>query len=110
MAFFSGKTQNEPVVVVRDSQEVLIHLRQALESAGPAERSGLERAVGIAEATAALTDEQVRKDWVRGILKAAGADAGRDLEGAVKSLRQAVPSLTLTAAYQLVKDVVDDAA
>lgn len=107
---FSNKAQKEPVVVVRDSQEALTRLRQALESAGPAERPGLERAVDIAEATAALADEQVRRSWVRGILKAAGADAERDLVGAVKSLRQAVPSLTLTAAYQLVKDDANHAA
>ncbi|KIZ19205.1 hypothetical protein [Streptomyces natalensis] len=108
--FSSGKAQQEPVVVVRDSREVLARLRQALESADPAERSGMERALEIAEATAALADEQVRRAWVRGILEAAGANVERDLEAAVKSLRQAVPSLSLTAAYQLVKDVADHAA
>ncbi|MCE4948937.1 hypothetical protein ACFCXR_31110 [Streptomyces noursei] len=108
--FFSGRAHKESVVVVRDSQEVLICLCQALESAGPLEYSGLERAVDIAEATAALADEQVRRGWVRGVLKAAGADAEQDLGGAVKSLRQAVPSLTLMAAYQLVKDVAHHTA
>ncbi|RSO20591.1 hypothetical protein DMH15_35855 [Streptomyces sp. WAC 06725] len=75
MVFLPGKAQKKPMITVRDSQEILVRLRQALESAGPAERSGLEHATDIAEATAALANEQVRKGWVRGILKAAGADA-----------------------------------
>ncbi len=108
--FFSGKAKQDPVVVVRDSREVLARLRRALESADPAERSGLERAVDIAEETATQADELVRRAWVRDILDVAGADVERDLETAVKSLRKAVPSLSLTAAYQMVKDVADHPA
>ncbi|SDS66935.1 hypothetical protein SAMN05216371_0379 [Streptomyces sp. TLI_053] len=101
--FKSGKAQEEPVIVVRDSRQVEADLRRALETAEAGERAGLERALRIVMETVSAPDAGVRRRWVREVLHASGADV-RDQVGAVKALRTARPGLSLAAAYQLVRE------
>ena len=105
-----GKGQDESVFIIRDSRNVEAALRQALETADAHERAGLQRALTVVEQTVGLPDAQVRRRWVRDMLERAGVDAASDSVSAVKVLRQAVPGLSLAAAYQLVKDVVESPA
>jgi DNA-binding phage protein len=105
-----GKNQNESVFIIRDSRSVEDALRQALETADADERAGLQRALTVVEQTVGLPDVQVRRRWVRDILNRTGVDAASDSVNAVKVLRQAVPGLSLAAAYQLVKDVAENPA
>ncbi|WP_370466602.1 hypothetical protein [Streptacidiphilus sp. PB12-B1b] len=108
--FGRSASQEEPVVVIRDTAQVTAALRSALETADAGERAGLERALRIAEQTSALSDAQVRRSWVRDILDRAGADPVADDAQAVKALRTVAPGLSLTAAYQLVKDAAENPA
>lgn len=105
-----GKGQEEPVVVIRDSRSVEAALRQALDTADDGERAGLQRALTVVEQTTGLPDAQVRRRWARDILHREGVDAAADGVNAVKTLRQTVPGLSLTAACQLVKDVTENPA
>ncbi|MGF1431683.1 hypothetical protein [Kitasatospora sp. LaBMicrA B282] len=105
--FRSTKTPVEPVLVIRESPELAVALRQALEGAGDGERAGLARALTLVEDAAARPDREVRRRWVHRIL-AAGGHAVHDDVAAVKALRQAAPSLTLTAAYQLVREATEE--
>lgn len=104
--FWSGKTQAEPVVVIRDSGQVESDLRRALEKAEPGERAGLEKALRIVAETSSIPEDQVRRRWVRQILRVAGLDARYSVE-AVKALRTAKPDLSLMAAVQLVKEAAE---
>ncbi|MFJ8433977.1 hypothetical protein ACIQ9P_22015 [Kitasatospora sp. NPDC094019] len=101
--FKSNKTQEEPVIVVRDSRQVEADLRQALETAEAGERAGLEKALRIVTETASAPDSAVRGRWVREVLHASGTDI-REQVAAVKALRTVRPGLSLTAAYQLVRE------
>ncbi|MET7703422.1 hypothetical protein [Streptomyces sp. NPDC005485] len=107
MAALSGLNKKHNVVlVIRDTDTVAIALRQALAEASPEERPGLERAVAVAESTAAATETQLRARWVHSRLAATGFNGDIASIAAVKALRQAEPKLSLLAAVQLQKEAV----
>ncbi|MFD9819631.1 hypothetical protein [Streptomyces violascens] len=93
------------VLVLRDADDIVRALREALEGAGEAERPGLEAAVEMAERAAAVPDRELRARWVREQRASVGYQ-GPDDESvhAVKALRQAQPGLSLLSAVQLTKD------
>ncbi|GGU10369.1 hypothetical protein [Streptomyces violascens] len=93
------------VLVLRDANHIAQELREALTSAGEAERPGLEAALRIAERAAAVPDRELRARWVREQRASVGY-TGPDDESvhAVKALRQAQPGLGLRSAVQLTKD------
>lgn len=96
----------DATVVLRDADVITAALRQALADASPTERVGLERAVAIAESTAAARGSEVRARWVRSRLAAVGFTGDVASVAAVKALRQAEPGLSLVAAVQLQKETV----
>lgn len=77
-------------------------LRQALASADERERPGLEAALRLVEG---YTPEELRRRWVAGILAETAVDPKTDTVNAVRDLRRAVPSLSLTDAVTLVKEL-----
>ncbi|MET9519397.1 hypothetical protein [Streptomyces sp. NPDC002994] len=91
-----------PVIVLRDGPTILKAVQEMLASAAPGERAGLERAAEIVEAQCARTEDDVLKQWVRGVLADAGVDAGTNHAEAVAALRNVVPDLALTTANDLV--------
>ncbi|MET9161268.1 hypothetical protein OH540_08215 [Streptomyces sp. BPPL-273] len=102
--FGRGKTPELNVLVLRDADVVAHGIRQALATATPEERPGLEAAVAVAERAAAASDAELRARWVRERLAEAGHEGPVDSVGAVKTLREAAPGLSLLAAVQLTKD------
>lgn len=96
----------DATLVLRDADVIAAVLRQALADAPPEERAGLERAVAIAESTAAATEAEVRARWVRSRLAAVGFTGDVASVAAVKALRQAEPGLSLVAAVHLQKEAV----
>lgn len=104
--FGAGKRETA-VVVVRDSQEILTALEQALETASEEERPGLERAVAVATEAAETVvgnEARMRVRWTRRRLEAVGFDGPLDSVRAVKALREAEPSLSLRSAVELTRE------
>ncbi|MFC8275212.1 hypothetical protein ACFUJR_22245 [Streptomyces sp. NPDC057271] len=93
-----------PVIVLRESADILASVREALTTAGPHEQAGLQRAVDIIEAQCARTEDEVVSQWVRRVLSDAGVGADGNHTAAVAALRQAVPDLALTTANRLVTE------
>ncbi|GAA2241699.1 hypothetical protein GCM10010145_04700 [Streptomyces ruber] len=91
------------VLVLRDTEALVKTLRQALAEADETERPGLERAVALAERTAAAHDDELRARWVHERLAAAGYEGAPDSVRAIKVLRRAEPELSLRAAVHLTK-------
>ncbi|MFE1574721.1 hypothetical protein [Streptomyces fradiae] len=91
-----------PVIVVRESAELVAIIQEALANAAPAERAGLQQALDLVEAQRARTEDEVVSQWVRGVLADAGIGTGGDHAEAVAALRKAVPDLALTTANDLV--------
>ncbi|MGW7545291.1 hypothetical protein ACWGKQ_29910 [Streptomyces sp. NPDC054770] len=98
--------KNTFVLAIRDAHVVAADLRQALATASPEERPGLERAAALVESTASATDTQLRARWVRSRLAAVGFAGDIGSVAAVKALRQAEPTLSLLAAVQLQREAV----
>ncbi|ROV64775.1 hypothetical protein [Streptomyces globisporus] len=98
------KPQPLAVLVIRDAPDVVAGLRRALETAPDAERPGLERALALAEESAARPDAELRGRWVRRRLDAAGHEGPADSVEAIKILRQAEPGLTLLQAVTYAKE------
>ncbi|KOV63790.1 hypothetical protein ADL00_22865 [Streptomyces sp. AS58] len=98
------------ILFVRDADAAVADLRQALAEAGPEERPGLERAVGIAERAARASDADLRARWVRERLAAVGYEGPVDSVKAIKHLREAAPGLGLLEAVQLAKSAAQGAA
>lgn len=94
------------VLVIRDADVVAAALRQAVAGASDGERAGLERAVALVEAHAAVGEAQLRARWVRSRLDAVGFTGDVASVAAVKALRKAEPKLSLLAAVQLQKEAV----
>ncbi|MFI7386335.1 hypothetical protein [Streptomyces sp. NPDC049813] len=94
------------VLVLRDTDRVAEALRSALRSASDAERPGLERAAALVAEAAARDDAELRGDWVRARLAAAGHEGPADSVQAIKILRQSEPGLSLLTAVRLAKDAV----
>lgn len=99
-----GKREQTQVVVVRDSQAVAEAVREALASAGPEERPGLERAAALLAERTARPDAEVRGEWARAVVTAAGFDPRTQELHAIRALRRAEPGLGLAAAVQLVRE------
>ncbi|MEV1046981.1 hypothetical protein [Streptomyces sp. NPDC049916] len=104
------KPQPLAVLVIRDAPDVVTALRSALESAAEAERPGLERALVLAEEAAARPDGELRGDWVRQRLAAAGHEGPADSVEAIKVLRQAEPGLSLLQAVTYAKEAAGKGA
>ncbi|MEV5978200.1 hypothetical protein [Streptomyces sp. NPDC052114] len=100
---FGGKRELM-VITLRDADTVADELREALATADPAERPGLERALEVVARTAATPDAEVRGRWALRQLAAAGHTGPADSVHAVKALRQAEPGLSLVTAVQLSKE------
>ncbi|MCF3171228.1 MULTISPECIES: hypothetical protein [Streptomyces] len=98
------KPQPLAVLVVRDAPDVVADLRRALETAGEAERPGLERALALAERSAARPDAELRCRWVRQRLDSSGYTGPADSVEAIKNLRQAEPGLSLLQAATYAKE------
>lgn len=98
------KPQPLAVLVLRDAPDVVAGLRRALETATDSERPGLERALALAEGTAARPDAELRGRWVRQRLTAAGHEGPADSVEAIKILRRAEPGLTLLQAVTYAKE------
>ncbi|MFF4157448.1 hypothetical protein [Streptomyces sp. NPDC001678] len=97
------------VVVLRDSQALADAVREALETASDAERPGLERAAGLIALHAARPEREIRAEWARGILEAAGVDPREQEVHAVRALRRAERGLSLKAAVLLVREAAEAA-
>jgi hypothetical protein len=79
-------------------------VQQALDSAGEAERPGLEEALKIVERAASAPEGELRACWVRRRLASAGYNGPHDNSvKAVRALRKAEPHLSLYATVQLTK-------
>ncbi|WP_030694543.1 hypothetical protein [Streptomyces globisporus] len=104
--FLSWDKKTDAVLVVREADTIAAGLRDALTEAAPDERPGLERALALAEAAAAVSNAERRAEWVRGRLSEVGFTGDIASIAAVKALRQAEPKLSLLAAVQLQKDAV----
>lgn len=104
--FPSWDKKTDAVLVVREADTIADALRDALAEAAPDERPGLERALALAEAAAAVPDAARRAEWVRARFAAVGFTGDVASIAAVKALRQAEPKLSLLAAAQLQKDAV----
>ncbi|WP_329220237.1 hypothetical protein OG352_26350 [Streptomyces sp. NBC_01485] len=94
------------VLVIRDADVIATALREVLAEASDGERAGLERAVALVEARVAVGEAQLRADWVRARLAAAGFTGDVASIAAVRALRKAEPTLSLLAAALLQKDAV----
>ncbi|MFJ8820206.1 hypothetical protein ACIREE_00325 [Streptomyces sp. NPDC102467] len=97
------------VLVLRDSNRLADAVEAALQAASDAERPGLERAAALIAEAAARSEAELRGDWVRARLAAAGHEGPADSVQAIKLLRQAEPGLSLYAAVRLAKDAVETA-
>ncbi|MGW1128903.1 hypothetical protein [Streptomyces sp. NPDC002526] len=97
------------VIVVRDAEAVAAVLREELGRASDADRSGLERALALAEAQAGVPDAELRGRWAARRIAAGGYDGPLDAVAAVKALRQAEPGLSLRQAVQLSREAAAEA-
>ena len=102
--FGRGKTPELNVLVLRDADVVAHGIRQALATATPEERPGLEAAAAVVERAGAASDAELRARWVHERLAAVGHEGPVDSVRAVKTLREAAPGLSLLSAVQLTKD------
>ncbi|MFE7674374.1 hypothetical protein ACFU5N_19395 [Streptomyces albidoflavus] len=87
---------------VQDSDTVLAALEQALAEAPEAERPGLERALTVARA-ARRTEPELRDHWLTTRLTAVSFTGDRNSVAAVRALRKAEPTLSLTEAVALLR-------
>ncbi|OWA06683.1 hypothetical protein B9W68_19800 [Streptomyces sp. CS227] len=87
---------------VQDSDEVLAALGQALADAPEDERPGLQRALAVARA-ARLDEDTLRTRWLDGRLASVAFTGDRDSVAAVRALRKAEPTLSLTEAVALLR-------
>ncbi|WP_212764307.1 hypothetical protein [Streptomyces sp. I05A-00742] len=92
------------VVVLRDSQAIAEAVHEALASAAPEDRPGLERAAGLIAARAARPEHEIRAEWARGVVTAAGYDPRTQELHAIRALRRAEPGLSLKTAVALVRE------
>lgn len=104
MTLFGQKKQEFAVLVVRDADEVAEAVDRALETAGPEERPGLERAAALLAAAQDATDGELRGSWARRQITEAGVEGPADSVRAVKALREAEPGLSLLQAVRLSKE------
>ncbi|MFH8985311.1 hypothetical protein [Streptomyces varsoviensis] len=102
MAF--GKRQEPAVIVVRDTDTITTALHQALGTASPEERPGLERALAVATEVANTPDAELRARWVHDRLASTGYAGPADSVAAIKALRQAETGLSLLQAVTLTKE------
>ncbi|MEY6566331.1 hypothetical protein AB8B12_15610 [Streptomyces sp. PGLac3x] len=87
---------------VQDSDEVLAALEHALADAPETERPGLERALAVAHA-ARLDEDTLRTRWLDARLSSVAFTGDRDSVAAVRALRKAEPTLSLTEAVSLLR-------
>ncbi|MGW7353982.1 hypothetical protein [Streptomyces sp. NPDC054784] len=106
---FEAVRRPMPFVVLREAGTIGDTVREALASASPEERPGLERAAELIAAQERLTDEQLQSRWVRGVLADAGITPESGHVESVKALREAVPGgIRLTDANRLVLAATQD--
>ncbi|MFD5894197.1 MULTISPECIES: hypothetical protein [unclassified Streptomyces] len=101
MKLFGQDKEEFTVLVVREADEVAEAVDQALRTAGPEERPGLERAAALLAAARTATDGELRGNWARRKIAEAGVKGRADSVGAVKALREAEPGLSLLQAVRL---------
>ncbi|TXL90224.1 hypothetical protein [Streptomyces sp. IB2014 016-6] len=101
MKLFGQDKEEFTVLVVREADEVAEAVDQALKTAGPEERPGLERAAALLAAAREATDGELRGNWVRRKMAEAGVKGRADSVRAVKALREAEPGLSLLQAVRL---------
>ncbi|MBH1933724.1 hypothetical protein I5Q34_05345 [Streptomyces sp. AV19] len=99
-----GARARAEVVVLRDSQAVAEAVREALAGASAEERPGLERAAALIAERAGRPDAEVRGEWARAVVTAAGFDPRTQELQAIRALRKAEPGLGLATAVQLVRE------
>ncbi|MEV6399733.1 hypothetical protein AB0M39_33950 [Streptomyces sp. NPDC051907] len=92
------------VLVLRDADGIADAVRAALSTASPEERPGLERAAAIIAEASARTDAEIRGQWVRDRLDAAGIEGPADSIPAIKALREAERQLSLATAVRLAQE------
>ncbi|MFG3313534.1 hypothetical protein ACGF0C_16385 [Streptomyces albidoflavus] len=93
---------------VQDSDEVLAALERALADAPESERPGLRRALAVARA-ARLDEDTLRTRWLDARLASVAFTGDRDSVAAVRALRKAEPTLSLTEAVSLLRPPKPDA-
>ncbi len=103
----SKKKSEHEVLILHDADEIKTAVQRALETAGPQERPGLERAISVIEEQCALTDSDVRKRWVLRVLAERSLDPGEYSVEAVAAVREAAPGLSLVTAAQMVQEVTN---
>ncbi|MEV5506154.1 hypothetical protein [Streptomyces orinoci] len=79
-------------------------MHRALAEASDEDRPGLERAAGLIAALAARPEREVRAEWARGVIAAAGLDPHTQELPAIRAVRKAEPGLSLRAAVQVVRE------
>ncbi|MFC8075426.1 hypothetical protein ACFUN8_07770 [Streptomyces sp. NPDC057307] len=99
--FGQDKEEEFTVLVVREADEIAEAVDQALKTAGPEERPGLERAAALLAAAKETTDAELRGSWARRKMAEAGVKGRADSVQAVKALREAQPGLSLLQATRL---------
>lgn len=102
MKLFGREKEEEfTVLVVREADEVAEAVDQALRTAGPEERPGLERAAALLATVRETTDVELRGNWARRKIAEAGVKGRADSVPAVKAIREAEPGLSLLQAVRL---------
>ncbi|ALM41186.1 hypothetical protein SFR_4571 [Streptomyces sp. FR-008] len=89
---------------VQDSDEVLAALERTLADAPESERPGLRRALA-----ARLDEDTLRTRWLDARLASVAFTGDRDSVAAVRALRKAEPTLSLTEAVSLLRPPKPDA-
>lgn len=104
MKLFGQDKEEFTVLVVREADEIADAVDQALKTAGPEERPGLERAAALLVAARETTDAELRGSWARRKIAEAGVKGRADSVQAVKALRDAEPGLSLLQATRLSRE------
>ncbi|MFJ3221385.1 hypothetical protein ACIPLC_36380 [Kitasatospora sp. NPDC086801] len=100
-------TKNAPtIVVLHDLDDIRAELLAELQTAGAAERPGLEAALRLVDRQVTVAHEERVRRWVSRTLSAADVDPALDPVRAVRVLREAVPGLGLISANDMVKSVL----
>ncbi|MFD3438961.1 hypothetical protein ACFWU3_15810 [Streptomyces sp. NPDC058685] len=92
------------LLVLRDSERLTATIREALASAPPEERAGLERALELAGQVPHVTEADLRTAWVRRQLASAGFTGPLGSVESVRALRGTEPRLGLAQAVELLKE------
>lgn len=91
------------LIAVNDLDPAREAVERALANASSDERPGLQRALEIIDTVTVPGEPRLR--WAKKVLDEAGVDVDTHRIQAVRTIRDSLPGLGLSAAVELVKDV-----